>query len=104
MTLLFVWSTVMFLATLGQNRFVYYLVVNVAVLTGYACSKGFELAGFRGILRWVAIPILFFLVYYPNLGLAIDASAHDLGPGDDWFDALSWMKQNTPDPFQDSSY
>jgi dolichyl-diphosphooligosaccharide--protein glycosyltransferase len=38
-TLLLVWSLIMVLAALGQNRFSYYLAVNVALLTSFLCWK-----------------------------------------------------------------
>ncbi|HEY49188.1 MAG TPA: oligosaccharyl transferase, archaeosortase A system-associated [Dehalococcoidia bacterium] len=34
-TLLFIWSVIMLMATIGQNRFAYYFAVNVALLAGY---------------------------------------------------------------------
>ena len=36
--LLVVWSVLMYAATLGQNRFGYYLNLNLALLTGWACG------------------------------------------------------------------
>src|SRR5918996_3783103 len=38
LVLLVVWSTLMYVATLGQNRFGYYLNLNLALLTGWACA------------------------------------------------------------------
>src|SRR5215470_18410332 len=47
LTLLVTWSALMYAATLGQNRFGYYLAVNLAVLTGWACSA---------VLAWAWAP------------------------------------------------
>jgi asparagine N-glycosylation enzyme membrane subunit Stt3 len=47
---------------------------------------------------------LFFLVFYPNIGLAIDVSKTRSQPSQDWHDALVWMRENTPDPFGDPDY
>lgn len=46
-TLLIVWSLVMLAATLGQRRFAYYFVVNVALLTGYFSWLILQFAGLR---------------------------------------------------------
>jgi oligosaccharyl transferase (archaeosortase A-associated) len=54
----------------------------------------------------VAIVVVFFLIFYPNIGLAIDRVSANTGVDPDWHDALVWMGQNTPKPFQnpDSYY
>jgi len=48
-TLLLVWSVVMLIATFGQERFSYYLAVNVALLTAYFSWRVLEFAGFREV-------------------------------------------------------
>ena len=61
----------------------------------------------------LSIVIIFFLTVYPNLiygtynhnGWSPKNSAtlylpyHPYGPNEDWHEALTWMKDNTPDPF-----
>jgi len=42
LTFLIIWSLLMLLAMLGQNRFAYYFAVNVALLTGYLCWRILE--------------------------------------------------------------
>jgi dolichyl-diphosphooligosaccharide--protein glycosyltransferase len=44
-SLLWIWSVVMLVATLGQRRFGYYYSVNVALLTGYIWWKVYEASG-----------------------------------------------------------
>ena len=44
-SLLWIWSVVMLVATLGQRRFGYYYSVNVALLTGYLWWKAYEASG-----------------------------------------------------------
>lgn len=48
-SLMVIWSVIIFLATLGQRRFGYYLAVNVALLSGYFCWMALELAGFKAL-------------------------------------------------------
>ena len=61
----------------------------------------------------LSVVIIFFLTVYPNLiygtynhgGWSPKNSAtlflpyHPYGPNGDWYEALTWMKDNTPDPF-----
>ena len=46
-TLLFIWSLIMLIAAFGQQRFAYYLAMNVALLTAYLSWKLLEFAGVR---------------------------------------------------------
>ena len=48
----------------------------------------------------IAIIVVFFLVFYPNIGTAIDRVKANTGASQDWHQSLVWMKENTPDPFQ----
>ncbi|MFA5374692.1 MAG: oligosaccharyl transferase, archaeosortase A system-associated [Dehalococcoidia bacterium] len=67
----------------------------------------------------LSIVIIFFLTIYPNLiygtfndsgGWSPKNSAtlflpyHPYGPNGDWHEALTWMKDNTPDPFEDPDF
>jgi oligosaccharyl transferase (archaeosortase A-associated) len=121
-TLLLVWSLGMLTATLGQNRFTYYFVVNAAILSAYLCGGVLEWGGFRSAKSVgsaedakpaarsakgtpvLALAAVFFCVFYPNAGLAIKGARFDLGPDQDWHEALEWMKRNTPDPFPDTDF
>ena len=47
--LLIIWTLVILLAALGQRRFNYYLVVNVALLTGYLSWEILRLVGLRAL-------------------------------------------------------
>jgi len=51
----------------------------------------------------IAIVIIFFLVFYPNIGPAIDRVKANTGVDSDWHEALVWMRDgnNTTDPFED---
>jgi len=52
----------------------------------------------------LAIIGVFLLVFYPNIGKARDIASNPLGPNEDWHDSLVWMRDNTPDPFQDPDF
>lgn len=132
-SLLVVWSLVILAATLGQRRFAYYLVVNMAVLTSYLSWQILSWAGFK---EWttkvvekprkvegekaklmkrhkvgfhitishvnmaLVVIIVFFLVFFPNI-IPATATAKQAryAPSDAWYSSLSWLKENTPDPF-----
>lgn len=51
----------------------------------------------------VALIVIFFLVYYPNIGEAKNWVSADTGPGEDWHESLVWLgnSTNTPEPFPD---
>lgn len=142
-SLLVVWSLVILAATIGQRRFAYYFIVNVALLTGYLSWYILRLVGFReeaaetaaipgklerrkatprksrkgGIPITVnhfnmalAVLIIFLIVYSPNILLEYPnamkivpvtyaAKQVQFAPSDAWCSSLSWMKENTPDPF-----
>jgi len=134
-TLLIVWSLVILAATLGQRRFAYYFAVNVALLTGYISWRVLALTGLgkpavapaeipakggrqktklkekgsstaADYLKIVfAVIVIFFLVFFPNIGPAITtASQARFAPNDAWYDSLTWLKENTPEPFGDPGY
>jgi dolichyl-diphosphooligosaccharide--protein glycosyltransferase len=49
-----------------------------------------------------AVLIIFFLVFLPNINLAVaTASEPRFVPDDAWYETLTWVKENTPEPFGD---
>jgi dolichyl-diphosphooligosaccharide--protein glycosyltransferase len=50
--------------------------------------------------------ILFFLVYFPNIGMAVDTAGQASLPDEEWHDALLWMRdsENTPEPFGEGDF
>jgi asparagine N-glycosylation enzyme membrane subunit Stt3 len=50
----------------------------------------------------LAILVVFFLVFFFNIGKAVEvALAARFAPSDAWQSSLLWMKENTPEPFGD---
>jgi dolichyl-diphosphooligosaccharide--protein glycosyltransferase len=49
---------------------------------------------------WVKVLVIG-LVLYPNVGLSLLAMRIDLGPEKYWYEAMAWLRQNTPEPFPD---
>jgi len=128
-TLLVIWSVIMLFATIGQNRFAYYFVVNVAILSGYFGIKMLEWGGLGKlhenfnrrvtdagdisyfVSRYVklghilAVVLVVLLLIYPNaaitMGSGPGAAKWTGGPNGDWYSSLTWMRYNTPDPSLD---
>ncbi|HEY49631.1 MAG TPA: oligosaccharyl transferase, archaeosortase A system-associated [Dehalococcoidia bacterium] len=70
-----------------------------------------RLLSMRIAFSMIALVIVFFLVFYPSIGMAVffdgveySWAGAQRGPTDDWHDALVWLKENTPDPFQDPDF
>jgi len=132
-TLFVVWSLVMLAATLSMRRFAYYFVVNVALLTGYLSWQILEFTGFkrlaakpvetprivkkgkarvkkRGITAnhiYMAfgVVVVFFLSFFPNISPAVaEASQARFAPSNAWCESLSWLRDNTPEPFGDPDF
>jgi dolichyl-diphosphooligosaccharide--protein glycosyltransferase len=48
---------------------------------------------------------VFFLVIFPNIGKAIETASYPaFAPSDAWCESLSWLKDNTPEPFGNSDF
>ena len=52
----------------------------------------------------IAILIVFFLAFYPNIGMAIHVAETVPDPNNAWHAAMVWMRDNTPDPFQNPDF
>jgi len=132
-TLFVVWSLVMLAATLSMRRFAYYFVVNVALLTGYLSWQILEFTGFKrlaakpvemsGVMKrerakvkkrgitashiYMAfgVVVVFFLSFFPNISPAVaTASQAPFAPSNAWCESLSWLRDNTPEPFGDPNF
>lgn len=99
--LLLVWGVVAFAATLGQNRFGYYLAPVLALLAGWAVSSAWSWPVMR--FRRAAAVTLAALMLLPSLRMAIAEATRERHGSDALRLALLWMRDHTPDPFGDSA-
>jgi dolichyl-diphosphooligosaccharide--protein glycosyltransferase len=123
-TLVVVWSAVIVAATLGQNRFGYYLVINLALLTGYAAARALAWAWSTpaiearsrqarrrqtsgapsSVWRAAAVVAIAAVVFLPNATGAWRMARTDLGVTRGWHASLEWLRRNTPEPFASPDY
>ena len=71
---------------------------------GKAKLKKSHKGGFRISIRQInmalVVIVIFFLVFFPNIGPAIAAAKRaSYAPSNAWCTSLAWIKENTPDPF-----
>ena len=118
--LFLIWCLVMLFACFGQNRFAYYYAINVALLCGLASWKIIELASYEKQAKKikgkskknkpkqtkttlnkshaaVACSLIFLIVILPPANISLNVAKHPGSIPGDWYDALVWMRDNTPD-------
>jgi oligosaccharyl transferase (archaeosortase A-associated) len=111
-----VWSVVILLMALAQNRFTYYYGVNVALLSGFLAVWALRKAGIsdlEGSLKdakdttrfltsnikvVVAALLIFMLLVYPSLSTSMVIARYVGGPDSDWLTSTQWLQNNTPSP------
>jgi dolichyl-diphosphooligosaccharide--protein glycosyltransferase len=104
-------------ATLGQNRFGYYLVPSAAVVCGWLAATILDWGGVphagnpdpkvkRGIplQRELAVVAVAGLIIAPNIVTAAITTTRAGGMPDAWFNAMQWLRQNTAEPFGSADY
>ncbi len=112
--LVFLWCIAMFIALWGQNRFAYYFALVCAVTSGLILDLLLERLRFYdwiekraknvSITKIALSVILIALLFYPTFALANEQSKYTGGPNKEWWDALTWLKNNTPDGNYDEYY
>ena len=119
--LLFVWSVLILLANVGQNRFAYYYSVNASVLAAYvgglllekakwnelddkfkANVKSFaDIPNFFKLIKVeqvIAVLALAIILIYPVYSYAMPYTGGTIDPPNEWYEACTWLHLNTPDP------
>ena len=103
--LLIVWTAAMYAATIGMNRFGYYLVPAVAIAVGCACAALIEVAERVG--RWwkrAAVVAVAAGAFGLNLVPAISTTMRLPGTPPGWFPAFDWLRFRSEEPFGTPNY
>jgi asparagine N-glycosylation enzyme membrane subunit Stt3 len=106
-----------YLATVGQNRFGYYLVPSTAVVIGWLAVRILDWGGVPHagnpeprirkpvpFQRELAVIAVAGIVVAPNLVPAALTTTRVGGMPQYWFDAMQWLRTNTPEPFSSPGY
>jgi len=116
-SLLLIWCFAMSIVALGQNRFGYYLAVNLSILGAIVCLQILAL-GFSGLrqqvsetergmnvqmYRLMAVFIVVGIAFLPPLQSALAMTRTMAVPTQTWVTALNWLRNNTPEPFGDNT-
>jgi oligosaccharyl transferase (archaeosortase A-associated) len=98
------WSAAMLMATFGQVRFTYYLAVCVALLAAApAAALSAHLVAWtrRRDIRAVATVVVASALAAPGAVTLWPVHRAEAQLTADWRDALTWLQDNTPEPFGD---
>jgi dolichyl-diphosphooligosaccharide--protein glycosyltransferase len=104
-------------ATIGQNRFGYYLVPATAVVCGWLATRILDWGAVphagnpkpitRRLMpfqREVAVIAVAGVIVAPNIVPAMATTTRVGGMPDYWFNAMQWLRTNTPEPFASADY
>ena len=58
----------------------------------------------RLVYGLIALVVVFFLAFYPNIGKSIEWADARRGASDAWRNVLVWMSENTPEPFDNPDF
>jgi dolichyl-diphosphooligosaccharide--protein glycosyltransferase len=106
-----------YLATVGQNRFGYYLVPATAVVCGWLATWILDRGGvphagnpaptvpqILPFQRELAVIVVAGAIVAPNLVPAAITTTRVGGMPNAWFAAMQWLRANTPEPFGNPDY
>ncbi|MCX9084573.1 MAG: oligosaccharyl transferase, archaeosortase A system-associated [Candidatus Methanoperedens sp.] len=109
-----IWTLIVLALALYQRRFSYMLSVNIVLLSGFFLDKiifhvnniiknssKFKYSGLKS--GHIALVILAILVI-PNAIQAYNMAQSPPKPTDDWYDSLTWLRENSPDPGKSPQY
>ena len=115
--LILCFTVVNYFATLGQNRFGYYLVPSTAVVIAWLSVQILDWGGVphAGAVkprskpsipfqREIAVVIVAGAIVAPNLVPAALTTERAGGMPSYWFEAMEWLRTNTPEPFASPDY
>ena len=104
---LLVWVYVIFTfaATIGQNRFGYYLVTGCALMGGWLATRILDRGGQTTSPLWreAALVAIAAVMFAPNLAPSVLLMPRTSSFTPYWRDVMLWLRTNTPPPFVQSA-
>ncbi len=110
-------TLVNYVATLGQNRFGYYLVPATAVVISWLATRILDWGGVPHadnpkpsiksrlpFQRELAVIAVAGIIVAPNIVPAVVTTTRSGGMPQYWFEAMEWLRTNTPEPFAGPDY
>lgn len=104
-------------ATVGQNRFGYYLVPAAAVVCGWLATRILDWGGVphagnpnpnparvMPLQREIAVIAVAGVIVAPNIVPAALTTTRFGGMPEYWFEAMQWLRANTPEPFASAGH
>ncbi len=103
--LVWIYAIATFAATIGQNRFGYYLVTACALLGGWLATRLLDwgAAANTAFAREAATAIVAGAMFAPNLAPSILLMPRSGSLAGYWLDSMTWLRANTPPPFRQST-
>ncbi len=96
-----IWSLILIASSIGQRRWGYYTIIPISLLASYFTYK---------ITLWVyphtrvaVVTIIILFLLFPSIGGTIQLSKFSNNINADWYTTLTWLEQNTPEPFPDKN-
>ena len=115
--LVVIFTVVNYAATIGQNRFGYYLVPASALVVGWLCMRLLDWGGvphagnpqpkvktWMPMSREVAVVLVAGIAVAPNLMPAALTTTRAGGMPDYWAATMQWFRTQTPEPFDAPDY
>ena len=102
--LLWLYGVATFIATIGQNRFGYYLVTACALLGGWLADQILDWGDARRIpaSRELAAVVVAGGMFAPNLAPSVLLMPRSTSFAGYWREAMAWLERETPLPFAES--
>jgi dolichyl-diphosphooligosaccharide--protein glycosyltransferase len=103
--LVWVYAAITLAATIGQNRFGYYLVTACALLGGWLVVRLVDWSRSLGntLAREAALIAIITLAFVPNLAPSVLLMPRSASLAGYWQDAMTWLRRETPAPFVKSA-
>lgn len=103
------WQVLQFATSLGGGLRPAHRPEPIRRKTKKSKRKQARTEGMRIPARWayvsLAVLVIFFLVLYPNISKAREtASQTRFAPSDAWIGSLSWLRENTAEPFDSADF